>query len=439
MSLQFAQADPPSRQPWGALAIMFTLIVFSLVDRLILALLVKPLKADLHLSDVQLGLLFGTAFAVFYALMGLPLARIADRFHRVRLITIAVVVWSICTILSGFATAFWQLLLLRAGLAIGEAALFPTVHSLIYDMFNVRRRPLAASIVTTAGPLGGALAFMAGGGLVDIIGAWVDSGGGGGFRSWQLVFFAVGIPSLMLGLLFGSVVREPERIARTSAGGAPPKGALEALRGRRMMFLGLLLAGGVCQVVPYAYQAWAPMLLTEKYGLSMSSTGFWLGITGASGAVLGTFAVPLLVMRQYDRGRISALTSIPILVVLAGSLVFVFAPLHVNVLFVPISYFFGSFALLGTNATIFVSMQRLAPDNLRATLIASSLLVSSTLGMGLGPIGVAYMADAISTPPRFDLALSAIAICAGLAAVAFFILARLYIGRQPAASFGQHK
>lgn len=420
---------PESRQNWPALAIMVALIVMSLIDRLMLALLVKPLKADLLLSDVQLGLLFGTAFAVFYGLMGLPLARIADRFHRVRLVTIAVILWSICTILSGFATAFWELLLLRAGLAVGEAALFPTVHSLIYDMFDVRRRPLAASIATAAAPLGGALAFVAGGGLLDIITVWVADGGGFGFRPWQLVFFAVGIPSLALGFLFGGVVREPERVGRV--GGPAQSNAFEALRGQRLMFVWLLLAGGVCQVIPYAYQAWAPTLLTDKYALSMSTAGFWLGVTGASGAILGTFVVPLVVMRYYDRGAVSALTSIPMMVVLAGAVIFGFAPLHADIAFVLISYFFGSFAMLGANATIFVSMQRLAPDNLRATMVAGTLLVSSSLGLGLGPIGVAFLATAISNPPRFDIALAVTAILAGMTALAFFGLARRCIGEQP--------
>lgn len=417
-----AQAMPhQTRDHWGALVIMAMLIIMSMIDRLILALLVRPLKADLDLSDVQLGLLFGTAFAVFYGMMGLPLARIADRYNRIRLITLAVTLWSICTILSGFANAFWQLLLLRAGLAIGEAALFPAVHSLIYDLFRVQRRPLAASIATAAAPLGGALAFIAGGALVDSMSIWVDQGGGGGFRTWQIVFFAVGIPSLLLGLIFGGVVREPARVARADEG--HKVGALEALRGRRMMFLWLLLAGGICQVVPYAYQAWAPTLLTEKYGLSMSQAGISLGLVGALGAVLGTFLVPLPVMRLYDRGTTSALTRLPMLIVAVGSVSFALGPLSSSVSMLLAAYFLGAFALMGTNATVFVSMQRLAPDSVRATLVAGTLLVSSSLGLGLGPISVAYLANAIGPVPRFDIAMSALAVVTGIGSLVFFWLA----------------
>ncbi len=417
-----------SPQPWGALAIMAALIVMSMIDRLILALLVKPLKADLGLSDVQLGLLFGTAFAVFYGVMGLPIARIADKHHRVRLITIAVVLWSICTILSGFATTFEELLLLRAGLAIGEAALFPTVHSLIFDMFDVRRRPFAASLITAAAPLGGALAFVAGGGLVDLITGFVGESHAG-FRPWQLVFFSVGAPSLALGMLFFALVREPVRTARQ--GQPAPAKAFEALAGRKAMFVLLLLAGGVCQVVPYAYQAWAPTLLTEKYGLSMSQAGLLLGLAGSCGAILGTFAVPLLVVRLYDLGKRWALTSVPVVVVLCGTIAFIAAPLQSDIALMLVAYFMGSFAMLGTNATVFVALQRLAPDHLRATLVAAGLLVSSSLGLGLGPIGVAYVANSVVGEPRFDLALSAIAALMGVVALAFFALAGRSIARQP--------
>lgn len=410
------------RAPWGSLALMVSLAIMSMVDRLILALLVKPLRADLNLSDVELGLLFGTAFAVFYGIMGLPLARVADQYKRVRLVTIAVSLWSLCTILSGFASTFSELIILRAGLALGEAALFPAVHSLIHDMFEARQRPLAASIASAAPPFGGAVAFMAGGGLVTYLERWVEAGGGGGFRAWQLVFFSVGLFSLLLGLLFGAIVREPMRHDRLATGSL--KKAFAQIRGRRLMFMFLLLAGGTCQIMPYAYQAWAPTLLTDKYGLAIGTAGLTIGLVWAFSSVLGALILPLIVIRQYDKGRLSALATIPLAAIFIGAVAYSVAPLQpaVPILFALVVV--GTFASLGSNSVILVAMQRLAPDNMRATMVATTLLVSSALGLGAGPVAVAYLANQLSTPPSFDVAMCILAGAAGLASVILFLLAR---------------
>lgn len=408
-------------QPWGVLALMFALSLLSLIDRLILALLVRPLQADLGISDVQLGLLFGTAFAFFYAIMGLPLARVADKHNRVRLVWIAVVLWSLCTILSGFASSFWELLVLRAGLALGEAALMPTVHSLIFDLFDKRRRPLAATIFMISPPLGGALAYILGGPLIAALEIFVADGGGWGFRSWQLVFFSVGLPSLLLGILFGLVVREPERHARKAEGAS--LAVAKGLGKRRNMFFWLIMAGGVCQCVPYAYQAWAPTLLIEKYGLSMAQTGLSFGLASAAGAVLGGLAVPLIAVRLFDQGRLAGLTLVPLIATIFGATVYALAPLQGSATIMLVSIALGHFGFLGANATIFVAMQRLAPDHLRATLIAATLLIASGVGLGIGPVLTAYVANALGSPPRYDLAMSALSVLIGVLGAVLFVIA----------------
>lgn len=416
------QAKSPA--PWGSLAIMVSLAVMSMVDRLILALLVEPLRADLHLSDVQLGLLFGTAFAFFYAIMGLPLARIADRRNRVRLVTGAVILWSACTILSGLASTFQQLLVLRAGLALGEAALFPAVHSLIHDMFEVKHRPLAASIASAAPPLGGAIAFIAGGGLVSYLTASVEAGGGGGFKAWQLVFFCVGLLSMFLGLVFGAVVKEPGR-QESHVRESPQRKV--SLRTQKWMFAFLLLAAGTCQILPYAYQAWAPTLLTDKYGLPIGSAGVTIGIVWAISSVLGALTLPLLAVRKYDQGKPTALALIPLLATVIGASGYLFAPLSSGAFSFLMLVMVGTFSSLGANSVVLVALQRLAPDQLRATMVASCLLVSSGLGLGIGPVAVAYLANRLSQPPSFDYAMSILAAAAGLITAVLFILANRQI------------
>lgn len=417
MTRQDGWNGPTAQAPsWLPLAVMYALTLMSLVDRLILALLVMPLRADLHISNVQLGLLFGTAFALFYAAMGLPIARIADRSHRVRLVTGAVVVWGLCTVGSGFATEFWQLLVLRAGLAVGEAALFPALHSLIHDLFDERRRPAAAAILTTAPPLGGAVAFVLGGSLVQVLSDWVAAGGGMGFRAWQLVFLVLGTLTLLLALVFALVVREPPRHARAERSDANLRG----LAGSRALFLPLLIGGGICQVMPYAYQAWAPTLLTTGYGLTIAKAGSWLGGAGAIGAVAGTLLVPLVTIRLYDRGRVAALAYMPSLAILAATVLLTLAPLQPRVDILLVSYLLGNGLLLGANATVIVAMQRLAPDDLRATMIAGTLLISSSLGLGVGPVFVAWLAGAGTEAPHFGAALSTMAVLAGVLGMVVF-------------------
>lgn len=147
---------------WWTVALLSALYVLSFIDRLILALLVSPLKAGFGVSDVQLGLVFGPAFGVFYAVLGLPLARVADRGDRRRLIITGVLLWGFATIASGFAGTFALLIVLRIGLAIGEAALTPAAYSMIGDLFAPHRRTLAASIYSGIGNAGAFASFILG-------------------------------------------------------------------------------------------------------------------------------------------------------------------------------------------------------------------------------------------------------------------------------------
>jgi MFS family permease len=185
----------------------------------------------------------------------------------------------------------------------------------------------------------------------------------------------------------------------------------------------LLIGGGLCQVVPYAYQAWAPTLLTEKYGFSIAMAGAALGGLGAIAAVLGSLLIPVLTIRLYDGGRKSALAMVPFTAVAIATMVLAAAPVQRDATLLLTAYVIGHFCLLGANATVMVAMQRLAPDDMRATLIAATLLVSSSLGLGIGPVLVAWLADTGSGVDQFDTALSTVAILGGVLCLVTFILA----------------
>jgi MFS family permease len=202
------------------LAVLMLVYLFNVVDRQILSILNERIKADLALSDAQMGFLFGTAFAVFHAVFGLPLARLADVWVRRSLIAAGLAFWSVMTALSGLASGFGQLAALRIGLGIGEATSTPAGYSLIADYFAPRRRATAISIFASGALLGGGTGILVGGlavGWWD--GAWEAGRAPLGLTGWRVAFLLVGLPGLLLALVV-RLLREPLRGA--ADGLAPP-------------------------------------------------------------------------------------------------------------------------------------------------------------------------------------------------------------------------
>lgn len=195
---------------WYALSILFLIYVLNFIDRQIITILAPDLKRDLGLTDADIGFLYGTAFAVFYALFGIPLGRLADNWHRVRLLTIGLTLWSAMTALSGFARSGMHLGLARMGVGIGEATASPSAYSLISDMFPKHMRGTALSIYSAGLYFGGGISLMIGGFIVEGWNRSYPAGGPLGLVGWQAAFLAVGIPGLLLALLVATL-REPVR------------------------------------------------------------------------------------------------------------------------------------------------------------------------------------------------------------------------------------
>lgn len=208
-----AAANPPEHAPryaWYVLAVLVLVYVLNFVDRQIISILANDIKADLNLTDADLGFFYGTAFAVFYALFGIPLGRLADSWSRVKLLSIGLVVWSGMTAVSGFARSGAELGAARAGVGIGEATASPSAYSLISDWFPKRMRGTALAIYSSGLYLGGGVSLFIGG---AIVGAWntaYPSGGPLGLVGWQAAFLAVGIPGLLVAVLVATL-REPVR------------------------------------------------------------------------------------------------------------------------------------------------------------------------------------------------------------------------------------
>jgi MFS family permease len=267
-----AEAASPEVRAWITVGLLGTLYVLSFIDRTILALLVEPIRADLHLSDIQLGLLFGAVFAFFYAFSSIPLARLADRYSRKRIIIAGVIFWSSCTILSAFARNFTELALLRFGLAIGEAALTPAAFSLIADQFSMSRRMVASTLFSLSGMLGSASSYLVGGVLVAVLGDAIRDGVLPVWPVWKYVFVAVGMPGILVALLLAVVAHEPARGPRAHIAASQSSYLLHYLNSKRRLFIGLFLGAGAGQMICNAAIAWGPAYLQREFGYTLPAS-----------------------------------------------------------------------------------------------------------------------------------------------------------------------
>lgn len=241
--------------------------IFSFIDRQILSLMIEPIKVDLQITDTQFSLLSGLAFSMFYALMGLPIAFLADRFSRVRIIALGVAFWSLATAACGLSKSFPQMFLARMSVGVGEAALTPATYSMLSDLFSREKLGRAVGLYSMGAFLGGGLAFLVGGLVISLLrGApSVELWGLGEVRSWQLTFFIVGLPEVLVALLILATIRDPQRQPSAQA---PRKAAMgDGLRfigNHRPTFLCLYLGFAFFSMCQYALVSWSPALYMRQ-------------------------------------------------------------------------------------------------------------------------------------------------------------------------------
>lgn len=390
---------------WFAVAVFTLAYVVSIVDRQVLTLLVEPVQRDLQLNDTAFGVLHGVAFGLFYALVGLPIARLADRANRRNLILAGVFLWSLATAACGLARSFVTLFLARMGVGVGEAALTPAVLSILADVFPRDRLATPVSLYTMGAFWGTGLAYLLGAAVVGLIAqeplATVPVIGS--LPSWQLTFFVVSFPGLLLLPLILAVPeprrREilPEANVASGIGSEAYTTALTAAH-RRALFA--LYAGfSLLVLVTTTTFAWTPALFGRRFGWSAADIGYAFGlvllVAGTAGIALGG----ALTDRLVRRGRADA----PVRIGVASFLV-----LTVLVVLVP-NASGASAALLGYVPLLFVlafpagagmaAIQLIVPNRQRARMAARFILSSNLTAMLLGPPLVGLCTDFLFVDP----------------------------------------
>jgi MFS family permease len=383
-----------ARTAWYAVGILTLANVSSYVDRQILTLLVAPIRRDLQISDTEMSLLLGLSFALFYTVLGLPIARLADRASRRGIIAVGVAVWSVMTAACGAARNYAQLLLARIGVGVGEAALSPPAYSLIAGYFPRERLGTAISVYSMGIYLGVGLAQLIGGAVVAVVGAdrnWLVPLVGE-VRPWQVVFFVVGLPGLLIALLM-LTVREPPRKAPVGPKGIPLGEVLGHFRAHAATFGSHHVGAALIALCNYGMGSWLPTFFVRTYGWTVSEAGYLLGVANLTFGIAGVVLAGRLADAMQRRGVTDAKLRVALGAGLGLLVCDVATPLMPSgtlaaVLIFPLSFFAS--APFGVAAA---AVQELVPDRMRAQASAVYLFVVSLIGLAAGPTAVALVTD----------------------------------------------
>ena len=386
----------------GVLTLVYAL---NFVDRQLLVILQEQIKAELILSDTQLGLLSGFAFALFYVSCGIPIARWADRGTRRSIIALALTVWSLMTAVSGLAQNYLHLLLARIGVGVGEAGGSPPAHSMISDIFRKEERATALSIYSIGIYIGILLGFALGGWIADTFG-------------WRTAFFVVGLPGVLVAAFLRFTVKEPLRGWSEGRQGdtspPPPFGTVLKFLWSRHTFRNLALAGSLQALVIYGIGNWLPSYFLRNFEISLTELGIWMaltsGIGGGAGSFFGGWMTDRLGVRDarwYVWGPAILMLAIsPVLLVILNT------PTLQLALVLTGLFHFLSASYLGPALAVSHGLVGL---RMRALTSAIFFFFINLIGLGLGPLIVGYLSDSFAAGGN-DSALAQAMLITGCAA-----------------------
>ena len=379
-----AWATYTTRQRWTFLTVLFLVSTSNYFDRHVVSVVLEPIKREFHVSDTMLGLFSGFCFAIFYTVCGIPLARWADRGDRPRIIALALLLWSLMTMLCGIAQTFAQLAFARIGVGVGEAGAIPPAQSLIVDYFPPDRRATALSIFTAAGTAGSLLAFGCGGVIAAHYG-------------WRSAFLLAGAPGLLLAAVVPFTLAEPRREQRSLYSGLESEGWRQSLEflWRKRSFR-YAAAGCVCTfLMQYGGLAFVPTYLVRTLHIPLSQVGVSYGAIVSMASLIGTIGGGWLSDRL-GRDDIRWFAWIPAIACTVAGVLYAWA-LSLDTLGPFLTFAFVAYLLLtGGTPPAFAAIHAVCGSRRRATAIALVLFLATLLGAGIGPLAVGQLSDAFS-------------------------------------------
>ena len=407
--------DAPHSQPyvWYVIWLMFAINMLNYIDRMILAVLIEDIRAEIPMSDSQIGILTGLAFAIFYAVAGLFLGRLSDKFSRKKILVSVISFWSLATAACGLVSSFAQMLLARISVGFGEAGAMPASQSLLADFCNIEQRP-AAYAIQSAGATLGLMVGLAGGG-------WVAE-----LYGWRTAFFAASALGAPMIVLIAVTLRDPVRglqdKGNESMSGASFKETLTYLWGKRSFPL-ILMSSTCIAFMLFGIAQWVPSYLIRTYGLSTSEVGLYFGTAMGLGSAAGAIIGGLLCNRLVKKNAMWLL-NLPILVGLTVVPLYelaIFAPnLKVTIGALFLVNFVGSLGF----GPIVAAFQSVVPAGMRASATAIYGLITSLLGAGLAPFIVGVLSDIFGQDAASLQKALGIAVIVGIGVPIFLFLAK---------------
>jgi len=406
---------PKPLYAWYVVGVLMLAYTNSFIDRQILSLLIEPIRRDLHISDTQVSLLAGLAFTIFYTLMGVPIARLADQKNRKTIIAAGITAWSIMTAACGLAQNFWHMFMARIGVGVGEATLSPAAMSMISDYFPVGKLARAISVYSMGVYFGAGLALVIGGLVVRLV---VEAGNValpfvGDVYPWQMTFFVVGLLGIPV-LLLIFTIREPLRRGLAGKGSADarnssslpalmaflrPNAATVAFHFAAFSFIGVGIIG---------YMVWIPTFFIRTYGWDASTIGLVYGFILFFGGTSGVYAGGFLADWLQKRGRQDAILRAAFYSAIALIPFAVLTPLMPHPLLAVAGLAGASFLMAMPQGLPAAALQVISPNPLRAQMTALYFLVGNLIASGLGPTAFALVTDYVFGDPamlRYSLAI----------------------------------
>lgn len=394
-----APADyPPMATACGILAVLALATVVGNIDRQILTLIVAPIRAEFAVSDTQIGLLYGFAFSLCFAVAGLPLGRLVDSHNRRNLLCFGIIAWSLATTACGLAQGFPQMFIARMGVGIGEACLAPATYSLASDLFRREHLGRAAGVIGASTTVGAGLSLMIAGGLLKL---FDDAGGAtlpffGPIASWRAIFLLIGPPGILVALLllvFPEPTRKTSARLETRTADNDTENYLVFFRASAPVLVPILIASLANILAASGAVAWGPTSLMRRFGLSPAEVGLWNGLAMLAGGLAGPLLGGLLSDHWVRQGRFLARMRLYLIggpLCVAGQLFLCFSPSPAIAL---IGLAFSVVATAAMSTAGLIVLQEVCPNRFRGRTVALSTLINNIVGLGLGPASVGWLGE----------------------------------------------